>query len=256
MSFQKIRLEPFLDNQALRLVLASPPGNVLDAAMMAEIDEVLGFCAAQKQLKLLCFVGEGRHFSFGASVEEHVGDKAKGMLQAFHGMFRKMANLGLPTAAVVGGRCLGGGMELAAFCTRVVAAPTAIFAQPEIQLGVFPPIASLILPLKIGQAWADDLNLSGRNVEAAEALALGLVNEVAEDPMLALEAWAQRELAPKSAEALRHAARASRWQFNQALETQLDSLESFYLKDLMACHDPNEGLAAFLAKRKPEWKDA
>ncbi|MHC4815942.1 MAG: enoyl-CoA hydratase/isomerase family protein [Planctomycetota bacterium] len=252
----KIRVEPFLDGAALRIVLDAPKGNVLDGAMMGELNGLLDQLKERNELKLLCFTGEGKHFSFGASVEDHVGEKAAGMLEAFHGMFLRMVELAIPTVAAVRGRCLGGGMELATFCNRVVAHPDAVFAQPEIQLAVLPPIASLILPLKLGQPLADEINLTGRNVAAAEALQMGLVDEIAEDPMAAVEEWAARELGAKSASSLRWAVRASRWQFNKVLKGEIAGVEQLYLEGLMATHDANEGLAAFLEKRKPEWKNA
>jgi cyclohexa-1,5-dienecarbonyl-CoA hydratase len=256
MSTTKIKVEPFLDEQAVRIVLNAPPANVLDAAMMAEITRTLDELHGRPHLKLLCFTAEGKHFSFGASVEEHVGERAAGMLRAFHGMFERLIALAVPTVAVVKGRCLGGAMELAAFCNWVYATPGAVFAQPEIQLAVFAPIASLILPRKLGQGRADDINLTGRNVNAAEAKSMGLVDVVADDADAALEEWARRELLPKSASALRLANRASRWSFNQKLVAEIRGLEKLYLQELMATHDANEGLAAFLAKRKPSWTDA
>jgi len=250
----KIRLERFLDGDAARIVLCAPPGNVLDHQMMREVSEALDALARDAKLKLVCFTGEGKHFSFGASVEEHVGERAAGMLRGFHGMFEKLVALGVPTAAVVRGRCLGGGMELAAFCNWVFAHPGAVFAQPEIQLGVFAPVASLVLPQKIGQSRADDVNLTGRNIEAGEAKAMGLVDHLADDPAVALEEWARRELAPKSAAALRFANRAARWRWNQLVRDELPALERFYLDELMGSHDANEGLAAFLEKRKAVWE--
>jgi cyclohexa-1,5-dienecarbonyl-CoA hydratase len=252
----KIRVEPFLDGQALRVVLNAPKANVLDSAMMGEINALLDGLKGRNEIKLLCFCGEGSHFSFGASVEEHVKERAAGMLEAFHGMFLRLAELAIPTAAAVRGRCLGGGMELAAFCNRVVAHPEAVFAQPEIQLAVLPPIASLILPFKIGQSRADEINLTGRNVGAAEAERWGLVDEIAEDPAAAVEKWAAEQLAPRSAAALRVTLRASRWRFNRVLREEIKSIERLYLEELMATHDANEGLAAFIAKRKPTWTNS
>jgi cyclohexa-1,5-dienecarbonyl-CoA hydratase len=111
----------------------------------------------------------------------------------------------------------------------------------------------VILPLKVGQGRADDVILTGRSIDAEEARAMGLVDEVAEDPGAAVEAWAARELAPKSGAALRWAVRTARYQFNEAIERTLPAVEKLYLEQLMATHDANEGLAAFLEKRKPEW---
>jgi len=253
--FHKIRTETFLDGEGLHIILNDPKGNVLDGVMMEEINRLLDELRERHDLKLLCFSGEGRHFSFGASVAEHTREKAPRMLELFHGMFLRLVDLAVPTAAAVRGQCLGGGMELATFCNRVVAHPRAALGQPEIQLAVLPPVASLVLPLKIGQDLADDLVLTGRSVTGEEAREMGLVAEVAEDPVADVEAWAAEHLAPKSAAALRRAVRASRWQFNQTMRAQIKAVERFYLEDLMATHDAGEGLAAFLERRRPVWKN-
>jgi len=249
----KITVEPFLVGQALRITLNAPKGNVLDGAMMAELNALLDELKGQKDLKLLCFCGEGKHFSFGASVEEHVGERAATMLEAFHGMFLRLIDLAVPTVAAVSGRCLGGGMELAAFCNWVVAHPDAMFGQPEIQLAVLPPVASLILPFKVGQSRADEINLTGRVIPAPEAHLMGLVDVLDEDPLGHVETWAAEQIVSKSAAALRHANRASRWRFNQVFRAEIKALERLYLEELMATKDANEGLAAFLEKRTPQW---
>jgi cyclohexa-1,5-dienecarbonyl-CoA hydratase len=256
MSDTKVRTEELLGGAVLKVVLDAPKGNVLDGVMMASLNALFDRVRAQPDVKLLWFTGEGDHFSFGASVPDHVREKAPAMLDAFHGMFLRLCDLAVPTAATVRGRCLGGGMELAVFCHRVVAHPKALLGQPEIQLAVLPPVASLVLPFRCGQAHADDLCLTGRTVAAPEALAMGLVDEVAEDPEGALLAWAERELQPKSAAALRYAVRAARWQFHQVLKTELKRVETMYLEELMATHDANEGLAAFLEKRPARYTNA
>jgi cyclohexa-1,5-dienecarbonyl-CoA hydratase len=255
MTPQKIRMEEFLNGQGLWVVLNAPKANILDRAMMSEINALLDQLVENKRLKLLGFVGEGNHFSFGASVEEHLAEQAAGMLEVFHGMFRRLVKLSVFTAAAVRGQCLGGGLELAAFCNRVVSHPEAKLGQPEIQLAVLPPIASLILPLRIGQTRADEINLTGRIIVGAEAKEMGLVDELDEDPRGAVERWAEGALAPKSASSLRWALRASRWRFNHTINNDLGAIEKLYLQDLMGTHDANEGLAAFLGKRKPNWHD-
>jgi cyclohexa-1,5-dienecarbonyl-CoA hydratase len=256
MSETKIRTEELLGGAVLKVVLDAPKGNVLDGVMMGSLNALLDGLKAKPGLKLLWFTGEGDHFSFGASVPDHVREKAPAMLEAFHGMFLRLADLGVTTAATVRGRCLGGGMELATYCHRVVAHPKAMLGQPEVQLAVLPPVASLVLPFRVGQAHADDLCLTGRTVAAPEALAMGLVDEVAEDPEGALLAWAEREIVPKSAAALRHAVRAARWRFHKELRAELKAVEQMYLEELMATHDANEGLAAFLEKRPPKYTNA
>jgi cyclohexa-1,5-dienecarbonyl-CoA hydratase len=250
----KIRPERLWDGAGLKLVLDAPKANVLDAEMMSAIREQLDTTVAgMPGLKLLVFEGAGTHFCFGASVQEHQRDQAAQMLAGFHGMFLKLVDRAVPTAAVVRGQCLGGGMELAIFCNWIFASPSARFGQPEIQLGVFPPPASVILPLKLGQAAADHLCLSGESWTAEQALARGLVHEVAEDPMAALDAFFAKHLAPKSASSLRMATRAARMAFNEALRKQLPALERLYVDELMATHDANEGIAAFLEKRPAVW---
>lgn len=252
----KINVVPFLDEQALRIELNAPKANVLDGPMMDEINALLDELKERPAVKLLCFAGAGDHFSFGASVPDHVKAKAPAMLAAFHGMFLRLVDLAIPTVAAVNGRCLGGGMELAAFSNWVFAHPAAIFAQPEIQLAVLPPVASLLLPFKVGQSRADEINLTGRNVAAAEAKEWGLVDRIADDPVAEVERWAQQEIALKSGAALRMAVRASRWRLNQVFRTELKAVERLYLDELMATHDANEGLGAFLEKRKPTWTHA
>ncbi len=253
MGYSKIRVQPLLDGEAVHIVLDSPKGNVLDAAMMSEIGQELESYKARRELKLIAFSGAGGHFSFGASVAEHVREQAPAMIASFHGMFLRLVDLAIPTVAAVHGRCLGGGMEFAMFCNLVFAHPKAVFAQPEIQLGVLPPVASVILPFKVGQSAADDINLTGRNVTCEEAHTLGLVDRICEDPVAELESWASRELAPKSASSLRLALRASRHRLHEALRVDLPVMERLYVDQLMATHDANEGIASFLEKRKPAW---
>lgn len=252
---EKIQTREFIAGQGLHIVLNAPKGNVLDGAMMAEINALLDELAGNKDLKLICFSGAGKHFSFGASVPEHVKEKAPEMLKGFHGMFLRLIDLAVPTMAAVSGRCLGGGMELAAFCNWVYAHPDAVFAQPEIQLAVLPPVASLILPFRIGQSRADLINVGGGDIPARVAEGMGLVDRLAEDPVADVEAWAAEVIAPKSAAALRYAVRASRWRFNRVFKDEIAALEKLYTRDLMSTHDANEGIAAFMGKRTPAWQN-
>lgn len=253
---KKVRIESLQGDSLWRIVLDAPKANILDATMLEGLAHALVEAAKEPRLKALLFVGEGAHFSFGASVEEHRKAQVGTMLRAFHGVFRALARTSLATLAVVRGNCLGGGLELASFCTRVFAAPDAKLGQPEIKLGVMAPVASLVLPSRCGQAVAEDLCLSGRVIDAEQALAIGLVDEVAADPQARAVEWFQTHLAPHSAASLRRAVAAVRHGFLQRFLPQLDALERLYLEDLMATQDANEGIEAFLGKRKPVWRDA
>jgi len=176
------------------ITLNRPPVNVLNIAMMEEINGVLEAWQGKKDLKVVLFNAKGKCFSAGVDVGEHMGDLAPKMIAVFHGMFRLMDRLGVPTVASVYGSCLGGGCELAVFCDLVISSDDAKYGQPEIQVGVFPPIAAQIMPRIIGRKAAMDLILSGRIISAEEALTMGLVNKVVGKE--ALEAATQEFLKP------------------------------------------------------------
>ncbi len=249
-----VRLERDHDGRVARLILARSPGNILDAEMVACLRRHVATLADDAPLAAVILESEGKHFSFGASVEEHLPDQVAGMLAGFHDLFRGWIASGLTLVSVVRGNCLGGGLELAAFAHRVFAAPDARLGQPEINLGVFAPVASLILPRRIGQAAADDLLLTGRLVDADEALRIGLVDVVEEDPSQAATRWVEENILGKSSASLRFAARAARSSADVVFLEGLDRLERLYLDELMALRDPTEGLRAFLEKRRPEWR--
>jgi cyclohexa-1,5-dienecarbonyl-CoA hydratase len=258
MEFKLIKHEKPFEGAVHRIVLNAPKANVLEAAMLDEISAALDEIAADKGAKLVVFEGEGKHFSFGASVPEHTKDKAAMMLKGFHGVFYRLTDMAIPTMAVVRGQCLGGGMELALFCNFIFADGTAMFGQPEIVLGVLPPPASVMLARKVGQAFADDLILTGRSISAEEANRIGMVNVLVEDGMDAWEAassWIEKHLIPKSASSLKITNKAVRLDFFRAVREDLPRMEALYLKELMESHDANEGINAFLEKRKPVWNN-
>ena len=252
----RVRVEDAWDGAGLRITLATPAPNVLDARAMDAIAAALDGPARAAGRKIVVFAADGEHFSYGASVAEHRRAFVAAMLARFRGLFERLIDLAVPTAAVVRGRCLGGGLELVSFCSFVFAHDDARFGQPEIRLGVFPPPASILLPLRCGQSFADDLVLTGREVNAREAAAHGLVTATGDDPDALLDAFVRAHLLPKSASSLRHAVRAVRCGMHEALRAGLVALERAYVDDLMATHDANEGIAAFLEKREPVWRDA
>lgn len=253
---EKIRSARVNDGALWRVSLDAPKGNVLDATMTAELTELFRAAAGEPKLKAVMLTAEGSNFSFGASVEEHRADQVRDMLAGFHGLFRAIAASRVPVVAAVRGACLGGGLELVAYCQRVFAHPESSFGQPEITLGVFAPVGAAILAERVGRGAADDLLLTGRAVKADEALAMRLVDEVAETPEVAALGWIEKHLMPRSASSLRFATYTARLAFLEAFERDIERLERVYLDELMATRDANEGIAAFIEKRKPEWSDA
>ena len=254
MSYQHI--EAHMEGPLGTITLNRPPVNILNIAMMEEINHVLKECQGRKNLKIILFNARGKCFSAGVDVKEHSGDLAPHMIEVFHGMFRLLDKLDIPTIASVHGACLGGGCELAIFCDLAVATEDAQFGQPEIKVGVFPPVAAQILPRIIGRKAAMDFILSGKIIPAAEARELGLVNIVV--PNDRLEDETRAFVAPYlelSGEVLRKAKKAVLWGMVDDLEPSLKIIESIYLNELMKTHDANEGLTAFIEKRKPVWKN-
>lgn len=237
----------------LRLLLARPKGNVIDGEMIAALRAALAARRGALGLRAVLLEGEGAHFSFGASVPEHLPGKVEAMLPAFHALARELAGCGRVVLAAVRGQCLGGGLELALLAQRIVAAPDAKLGNPEIRLAVFAPLASVLLPRRVGAVRAEDLLLTGRTLDAAEALAIGLVDELADDPAAAALDWHRRHLVPLSAAALAQAVSAARQDLLAALEEDLPELERRYFTQLMATADAREGLLAFLERRSPTW---
>lgn len=241
------------DGALLRLRLARPKANIVDAAMIAAIARALAQYRQQVMLRAVLIDAEGPHFSFGASVEEHLPDRCAGMLKSLHAMLLQVLEFPVPVLVAVQGQCLGGGLELALACGRIIAAPGAQFGQPEIKLGVFAPAASALLPYRVNQPDAEDLLLTGRSIGALEAHRIGLVQQVDENPEKAALDWFDQHLLGRSAAALACATVAARGPLQRQVRERLDELERLYLDWLMRTHDANEGLAAFLEKRQPEW---
>jgi len=256
---EKIKLSYSHNNTVANILLDDGKGNVLDNIMMLEILDCFKLFKTNTDLKLVTFQGEGKHFSFGASVEEHTKELAGTMLQTFHRIFMNIVEMQIPTMAKISGQCLGGGMELALICNFIFGDKTAKLGQPEIILGVFPPPASIILPEKIGLARAEELLLTGRSISADEALQFGLLNYVFEDKSALnaeTEKWIEKNIVPKSASSLRYAVAAARVKFNHVIMNFLPKLEYMYTRQLMETKDANEGIHSFLEKRQPVWENA
>jgi len=245
-----------LEDRVARITLARPPLNVLNIAMMREISEALTE-AAQREVVAIVFDADkdSRAFSAGVAIEEHVEETIYQMLDAFHAIFRQLEQIAKPTIAVVDGAALGGGCELIAACDIVIASDRSRFGQPEIKLGVFPPVAAILLPRVIGEKRARELILTGEIIDATEASRLGLCNHVVPSAHLEgklLEVLAKlRELSGTS---LQYARQALDLGQSRTLDAALSEQENIYLHELMKTADAREGIKAFMEKRKPVWR--
>jgi cyclohexa-1,5-dienecarbonyl-CoA hydratase len=242
------------DGALLRLRLARPKANIIDAAMIAALARAFAEHRANPGLLAALIDHEGPHFSFGASVEEHLPERCAEMLGSLHALLGEMLSWPKPILVAISGQCLGGGLELAMAGNLLFASPQASLGQPEIKLGVFAPAASVMLPMRVGQARAEDLLCSGRSIDATTAASWGLLNAVADDPAAAALAYFEKHIAGKSAAALAYAVQAAREPFADLARARLSDVEALYLERLMATRDANEGLKAFIAKREPVWE--
>jgi cyclohexa-1,5-dienecarbonyl-CoA hydratase len=255
---EKVKVEYKYDNTVARIILDDGKSNILDGIMMKELISLFESFRKMNDLKLITFEGAGPNFSFGASVAEHTKDKAEEMLTTFHKMFLLLVELSIPTLAKISGHSLGGGFELPLVCNFIFADKTAKVGQPEILLGVFAPPASIMLPLKIGNAKADDLLITGRVVSADEAMQIGLFNELFDDKdamEAGVDGWIQKNILGKSASSLRYTTRTARASFNYFMLKNIPAFTDIFLKELMETHDANEGINSFMEKRKPVWKN-
>jgi cyclohexa-1,5-dienecarbonyl-CoA hydratase len=244
------------DYDVARLTLVRPPLNILTTEMMQEIGAALDDAGQRANLKVLVVEGEGKAFSAGVAVDDHIGARAKPMLEAFHDIFRRLRRLRCATVAAVRGAALGGGAELATFCDVVIATDNATLGQPEIKVGVFPPIAAIHYPLRIGAARTLGLLLSGDVISSAEALRIGLVDRVVPAAGLAEAVEAQvARFRAHSAVVLQLTKRAVLESLGVPFEDALPALEDVYRYELMTTVDAGEGLQAFVDKRTPVWRD-
>ena len=252
-----VRVESLDDGACWRVVIGGSKGNVLDGAVMDALACVFRDAADAPGLKAICLEGAGAHFSFGASVQEHLPGQVEAMLRRFHDLLLALLDSSVVVLAAVRGQCLGGALEIVTICHRVFASRDARLGQPEIALGVFAPSASVALAERLGRPNAEDLCLSGRLVDADEALRLGLVDEIVDgDPADAALGWARTHLLPRSASSLRLAVRAVRAGLRARLAAELPAVERLYLDELMGTADAIEGLRAFVEKRRPTWRNA
>ncbi len=258
MTYPTLQINEKYDGQVVEVILNDAPANILTAAMMADIRNFLKQDKNNPDRKLVIFTGAGDHFCFGASVEEHTADQVDAMLPGFHLMVGDILAHPTATMARVSGFCLGGGFELAIACGLVFAGERSKYAVPEIQLGVFPPVAAALLPFLANGVTASHMLLSGAKLTAGQMQDCGLINQVVGDAELdaTVDSYIEENILPRSASSLRFANRAVRMSINTLYRQHICDLERLYLDELMKSHDANEGINSFLEKRAPEWKNS
>ncbi len=254
MSDSPLRVWMEKEDRLLRLRLSRPKANIVDAEMIAALSAALDKHLGAAKLTAVILDAEGPHFSFGASVAEHMPDQCAAMLKSLHSLIIQMLDCPVPILVAVQGQCLGGGLEVVLGGNLIFATPDTHLGQPEIKLAVFAPAASCLLPERIGRSQAEDLLFSGRSIDGREALRIGLVNELSTDPSAAAEAYFDNHLAQVSASSLRFAVQAASSDAVQHIKTKLAQVEALYLQELMATHDAVEGLQAFVEKRTANWE--
>ena len=252
-NFQRIALD--LNAPVARITLQHPPLNVIDIFMMEELAQALAMIADRSDVALLVMAGSDTAFSAGVDVAAHTPDKVSSMLEKFHNVIRALVASKRPTLAAVRGHCLGGGAELAMVCDFVITTKTATWGFPEIKLGCYPPVAATGLAALVGQKRAADLVLTGRTISGEEAAAAGLATRAVADSALDVELKttldALLKLSPVALSITRKAIYA--WDAMH-FDKGLARAEKIYLEELMKTADANEGVRAFIEKRKPEWQ--
>ena len=246
------------DQSRAAFTIRHPQGNIVTAEMIDALRTGLDSIAGNPHLKLITIEGEGPDFSFGASIPEHAPDQIRQVMPLMHQLVEDLLQAPAVTAAIVRGRCLGGGFELVLACDVVFASDTAQLGLPEVKLGVFPPAGAVLLPARVGIARATRAIVTGESRPAMFWQSAGLVELVTSSEYLetAVERWFLEHLAPKSAAAIRHAAAAVRLGLLANVRATLPKLERLYLDDLMRTSDAVEGIAAFVERRPPKWEDA
>lgn len=256
--YEKIKLRWERDRRVARITLASGTGNVLTIAVNEEIRRALAEIrdADERALSVIALDAEGPDFSYGASVQEHRRAEVGYLFKTFHQVLRDLNDLHVPTAALVRGRCLGGGLELAAFCDLVFCEETATLGLPEIKLGVFPPVGSALLARKCGAGFSTAMVLSGDHFTGTDAHRMGLAYRACPEGFVeeSFDSWVGDTLLPLSASSLRMATRAARLPWVSDFFDDVRRAETLYLESLLETHDANEGINAFLEKRAPLWQ--
>jgi cyclohexa-1,5-dienecarbonyl-CoA hydratase len=241
--------------RVVRITMDRAPLNVLNIPLLRELDAALTACAADTVIDVIVIEGAGqRAFSAGVDIRDHTREQVPEMLDVVHGVIRKLLAIPQVTVALVRGVCLGGGCELASSCDFVLASEDSSFATPEIHVGCYPPVALARFSSLIGYHRAAEMILTGRTFAAQEALAIGLINRMLPRDQLetGLESLLE-ELLGKSGAVLRITVKGLRELSFKGFTDALKRSEELYCNELLNTNDVEEGIRAFLEKRKPQW---
>jgi cyclohexa-1,5-dienecarbonyl-CoA hydratase len=252
--FQYVRLR--VSGTVAHMTLSRPEHNLLNEAMLREIADGVSFAGDRADVKLIVLDSACKIFCGGIDIGEYTSQRVFQMLDAFHAAFSGMLEVGKPVICVVNGPAIGGGAELAAFGDLVIATPKARFAQPEISIGVFPPLASTILPFLVGPKRALEIVLTGEPISAERALELGLVNRLV--PEAKLQETVNEligRISAHSGPVLTMAKKAILGGMGLSLRDGLKNSMNIFLNELYRLEDSQEGLRALVEKRKPNWKN-
>jgi cyclohexa-1,5-dienecarbonyl-CoA hydratase len=252
--FQYVRMQ--IADGVARMTLSRPEHNLLNEEFLREIADGLTHVAERPDVKLVVLDSACKVFCGGIDVGEYTSERVFQMLDAFHSVFLGMMETSKPVICIVNGPAIGGGAELAAFGDLVIATPKARFAQPEITIGVFPPLASTILPFLVGPKVALELVLLGEPVTAERALELGIVNRLVPEAKLAATVNDLiARLSGHSGPVLTMAKKAILGGMGLSLRDGLKKSMDIFLNELYRLEDSQEGLRALVEKRKPNWKN-
>ena len=223
--------------------------------MMEELAESLVEIEARPDIVVIVFAGSGKNFSAGVDVAAHTADKVESMLAKFHAVIHLLVSSKKVSIAAVQGNCLGGGAELALVCDLVYTAESATWGFPEIKLGCYPPVAVTALAAVVGQKHAADLILTGRSITGVEAANIGLANRaVSSEQVASVLQESIEHLSKLSPAALALTKKAIYAWDSIHFDKGLARSEKIYLDELMKTQDTQEGIAAFLEKREPQWR--
>ena len=245
-----------VDGSVARMTLSRPEHNLLNEAFLRELSDGITLAGQNPEVKLVVLDSACKVFCGGIDIGEYTSERVFQMLDAFHAAFSGMLEIGKPVICVVNGPAIGGGAELAAFGDLVIATPKARFAQPEISIGVFPPLASTILPFLVGPKRALEIILTGEAITAERALDLGLINRLV--PEAKLEQTVSEvidRITAHSGPVLTMAKKAILGGMGLSLRDGLKNSMNIFLNELYRLEDSQEGLRALVEKRKPVWKN-